>query len=155
MTNQPGTTCRVRLAQVARLVGVAALAIGTAIAATPPVDEAELLKLGFKVLVATTDVQQKWVRELPPGKIRPMQRTGKKYFIYPDAANNRIYVGGPAEYAAYTKAHPAELQAAERAKDAAAKDSAHRSRDAAAMQAASARDLSDPFLGATWADLGW
>jgi hypothetical protein len=148
----PGTTCRARLAQV---FAVATLAIGSAIAATPAVDETELLKLGFKVLVATTDVQQKWVRDLPPGKIRPMQRTGKKYFIYPDAAKNQIYVGGPAEYAAYTKAHPAELEAAQRAKDAAAKDSAHRARDATAMQAASARDLSDPFLGATWADLGW
>ena len=104
--NHAGNTCRVRLAQVAHLFGIAVLAIGSAIAATPPVDEAELLKLGFKVLVATTDVQQKRVRELPPGKIRAMQRTGKKYFIYPDAAKDRIYVGGPAEYAAYTKALP-------------------------------------------------
>ena len=151
----PGISGRARLAQVAHVFAVAALAIGSAIAATPPVDETELLKVGFKVLVATTDVQQKRIRELPPGKIRAVQRTGKKYFVYPDAAHNQIYVGGPAEYAAYTKAHPEELQSAQRAKDAAVNDSAHRARDATKMQAASARDLSDPFLGATWADLGW
>ena len=70
-------------------------------AAAPRIEERELLELGFKVLVAKTDVQEKWVRNLPPGQIRPMQRTGKKYFIYPDAPNKQIYVGGPNEYEAY------------------------------------------------------
>jgi hypothetical protein len=33
------------------------------------------------------------VRSLAPGKIRAMQRTGKKFFIYPGASRNQIYVG--------------------------------------------------------------
>ena len=124
-------------------------------AAPPPVDESQLLGLGFKVLVATTKVQQDWVRSLPPGKIRPMQRTGKKFFIYPDASRNQVYVGGPAEYDAYRQLHPEEQRSAQNAQDASAKASAYRGKQNTTMQAATARDLSDPFLGASWADLGW
>jgi len=130
--------------------------VGDGSAAAPRrIDETQLLDLGFKVLVATTKVQQDWVRSLPRGQIRPMQRTGKKFFVYPDAPKNQIYVGGPAEYDAYLKLHPEEQQRVQSARDAAAKESAYRAKQTAAMEAATARDLSDPFLGASWADLGW
>jgi hypothetical protein len=125
---------------------------GGVAAAMPRIDEGQLSDLGFKVLVATTKVQQDWVRSLPPGQIRPMQRTGKKFFVYPDAARNQIYVGGPKEYEAYLQLHPEVRQSAQ---DAAAKASAYRGKQDAAMRSATARDLSDPFLGASWADLGW
>ena len=124
-------------------------------AVTPRIDESQLLDLGFKVLVATTKVQQDWVRSLPPGQIRPMQRTGKKYFVYPDASKSQIYVGGPAEYAAYVKLHPEEQKRVQSAKDVAAKERANRAKQSTEMAAATARDASDPFLGASWADLGW
>ena len=129
-----------------------AVIAASAAAATSSVNEGELLNLGFKVLVATTKVQQDWVHTLAPGKIRSMQRTGKKFFIYPDASRNQIYVGGPAEYEAYRKLHPEGQQSIQ---DAANKASAYRSKQDAAMRAATAHDLSDPFLGASWADLGW
>jgi hypothetical protein len=132
-----------------------AFAAAAAAAAAPHPDEKELLDLGFKVLVAKTKVQEDWVRGLPPGQIRAMQRTGKKFFIYPDASRKQIYVGGPAEYAAYQKLHPEELQRVQSERDALVKESAYRGKQAAAMQAASDRDLSDPFLGVSWADLGW
>jgi hypothetical protein len=125
---------------------------GGSVAATPRIDEGQLLDLGFKVLVATTKVQQDWVRSLPPGQIRPMQRTGKKFFIYPDASKNQIYVGGPNEYEAYLQLHPNSQAGAE---DAASRERAYRAKQDEAMRRATARDLSDPFLGATWADLGW
>jgi len=125
---------------------------GAAVAATPRVDEKQLLELGFKVLVATTKVQEDWVRSLPPDKVRPMQRNGKKFFVYPDATRNQVYVGGPAEYEAYRQLHPEGQQSAQ---DAATKASAYRMKQDSAMRKASARDLSDPFLGASWADLGW
>jgi hypothetical protein len=57
---------------------------GGAVAAPPRIDEGELLSSGFKVLVAKTSAQAEWVKRLPPGEIRPVQRTGKKFFIYPD-----------------------------------------------------------------------
>lgn len=129
-----------------------ALVAGAAAAAAPSVDESELRHLGFKVLVATNKVQEDWVRSLPHGKIRPMQRTGKKFYIVPDAAAKRIFVGGPAEFDAYRKLHPEQQQAA---RDAAAKTTAYRSKQDATMRAATARDLSDPFLDVSWADLGW
>jgi hypothetical protein len=118
-----------------------------------PVDTTALTNAGFKPLVATTKVQEDWVRGLPAGKIRPMQRTGKKYFVYPDAPGKQVYVGGPKEYDAYVKQHPEHRvpDSKKQATDA----SAYRAKQTEAMQSASARDLSDPFLGATWADLGW
>jgi len=143
---------RAKLLKVLGALAVTVFVAGGAAAATPRVDEAQLLDLGFKALVATTKVQQDWVRSLPPGQIRSMQRTGKKFFIYPDASGNQIYVGGPAEYEAYQQLHPEGQQSAQ---DAAAKASAYRGKQDAAMRKATARDLSDPFLGASWADLGW
>jgi hypothetical protein len=144
-----------------RLLGIlSALTVTTlllsnmAVAATAkPVDTTALTSAGFKTLVATSKVQEDWVRGLPAGKIRPMQRTGKKYYIYPDAPRKQVYVGGPKEYDAYVQRHPEHRlpDSQKQAKDA----SAYRAKQTEAMQSASARDLSDPFLGATWADLGW
>ena len=137
------------------VLAVLGFAAGSAAAGAPNADEKELLDLGFKPLVAETKVQADWVRSLPPGQFRPMQRTGKKFVVYPDASRNLIYVGGPAEYAAYQKLHPEEQKRAQSARDAVIKDSEYRGKQAAAMEAASARDLSNPFLGLSWADLGW
>jgi hypothetical protein len=126
---------------------------GAAAAAAPAADPSELATLGFKTLVATTPVQQEWVRSLAPGKIKPVQRNGKKFFIYPDASRNQIYVGGPQEYAAYLEQHPEGRPPS--AEESASKASAYRGKQDAAMKQATARDLTDPFLGASWADLGW
>jgi hypothetical protein len=123
---------------------------GCASTAPQPVDQSELSSLGFKVMVATTSVQQDWVRNLTPGQINPMQRNGKKYYIYPDAARNQIYVGGPQEYEAYLRNHPDGQQGAQ---DAA--NRAYRAKQDDAMRKATARDLSDPFLGASWSDFLW
>ncbi len=133
-------------------LAVTVIVTGVAVAATPPIVESQLLDVGFKVLVATTKVQEEWVRGLPPGKIRPMQRTGKKFFIYPDASRNQIYVGGPKEYEAYLQLHPESRVDPQKA---AREASAYRGKQDEAMRKANARDLSDPFLGASWADLGW
>ena len=79
---------------IALALAVSMFVAGSAAAAPPSVDESELLASGFKVLVATTSVQKEWVQNLPRGQIRPMQPTGKKFFIYPDSAGNQIYIGG-------------------------------------------------------------
>ena len=143
-----------KLRNVLWALAVTILATGGAAAATTaPIDERQLLDAGFKVLVATTKVQEEWVRKLPPGKIRPMQRTGKKYFIFPDPSRNQVYVGGPKEYETYVQLHPENRVADAREAEIAA--SAYRMKQADAMQKATARDLSDPFLGVSWADLGW
>ena len=135
-----------------RFVWPQRIVAGCAATATPRVDESQLLSLGFKVLVATTTVQQEWVKGLTPGQIRPMQRNGKHFFIYPDASRNQIYVGGPEEYEAYQQLHPESQAGTQQAADRA---SAYRAKQDDAMRKATARDLSDPFLGVGWADLGW
>ena len=135
-------------------LGMSAVSTGSAGAAPAPPDEAQLLALGFKVLVATTRAEEDWVRNLPPGHMRPMQRTGKKYFIYPDAPRNRIYVGGPQEYAAYKELHPEDKWIEkQRAQEAA--NRSYRLKQNDTMQKATARDQSDPYLGLSWSDLGW
>jgi hypothetical protein len=146
---------RAALLLVMSAFSISALAAGgTRIA--PRLDEKDLLAAGFKVLVATTPVQQDWVKSLPPGEIRPMQRTGKKYFVYPDESKNQVYVGGPQEYEAYQRLHPEtrDAQAAEAARVAA--DKASYLKQSKNMETATSRDLSNPFLGASWNDLlGW
>lgn len=145
-----------RVAKLLTILATAAVSVffaGGAAAATAPIDEKQLLDVGFKVLVATTKVQEDWVRGLAPGKFRAMQRTGKKFFIYPDAPRKQVYVGGPKEYEAYVQLHPESRVAdAQKAAEAA---SAYRGKQSDAMQRATARDLSDPFLGASWVDLGF
>lgn len=140
-----------------KLLGALAVSMfvaGAAVAAKAPprIDESELLSVGFKVLVPETTAQKDWVQRLARGEIRAMQRTGKKFYICPDASGKQIYVGGPKEYEAYRQLHPDSKLAGQ---DAAQKASAYRSKQVDTMQKATARDMSDPFLGASWYDLGW
>jgi hypothetical protein len=125
---------------------------GGASAVTPRIDESELSSVGFKVLVATTSAQKDWVKRLAPGQIRAMQRNGKKFFIYPDAPRNQVYVGGPNEYEAYRQLHPETKLAGQ---DSAKQAAEYRAKQDVAMKKATARDLSDPFYGLSWPDLGW
>ena len=64
----------VNLGRRANVLGaLAALAMAVswaAAAAAPRLDESQLSALGFKVLVATTKVQQDWVRTLPSGPVQ-------------------------------------------------------------------------------------
>ncbi len=116
-------------------------------------DSAELTALGFKTLVATTPAQKEWVRTLKPGKVRAMQRNGRKFYIFAEPAQERIFVGGPTEYAAWVERHP---ESGSDAAAAARQGAAQRAATDNKMQAANKQDLSDPFLGApTWYDLGW
>lgn len=125
---------------------------GGAAAAPPPrIDESELLSSGFKVLVAKTSAQGEWVKRLPPGEIRPMQRNGKKLFIYPDAAGNQIYIGGPMEYEAYLQLHPDSKLAT---REAVKKGTEYRGKSYEDTRKATARDLTNPFLGADWVYFG-
>lgn len=133
------------LAIVALATGLA----GAASRAPQPVNDTELLGLGFKALTAETKAQSDWIRTCTPNQIRAMQRTGKKYFIYPDAANNRVFVGGPIQYEAYLKLHPGDQR---RMQQAAAEASAYRGQQNKVMREATARDYSDPFLGVGWSD---
>jgi hypothetical protein len=63
--------------------------------------ESMLVASGFKVITPKTATQQQKLQKLPPGKVTMIQKRGKTYYIFPDPANNRAYVGRPKEYQAY------------------------------------------------------
>lgn len=90
---------------VARFVFSAVLSICVAGCATaprtPPVSEDLLVTAGFKTVAARTDVQQQHLQTLQQGAVSEMQQTGKHFYVYPDVANRRLYVGTPKEYEAY------------------------------------------------------
>ena len=57
-----------------------------------------LVAAGFKVITPKTATQQQKLKALPPDKVTSVQRSGKTYYIFPDATNNQAYVGGPKQY---------------------------------------------------------
>src|SRR5206468_2390000 len=63
--------------------------------------ESMLVASGFKVITPKAAAQQQKLQNLPPGKVTMIQKGGKTYYIFPDPANNRAYVGRPREYQAY------------------------------------------------------
>jgi hypothetical protein len=60
-----------------------------------------LIAAGFKVIVPSTAAHKQKLLALPAGKVTLVQRGGKTYYVFPDAANNQAYVGGPKQYQAY------------------------------------------------------
>jgi hypothetical protein len=83
-----------------------------------------LIAAGFKVIVPSTATQQQKLRALPAGKVTFVQKDRKIYYVFPDAANNQAYVGGPQQYQAYKQLRLANklanenLEAAEMNQDA-------------------------------------
>jgi hypothetical protein len=63
--------------------------------------ESLLTAAGFKTVVPKTAAQQKKLQALPPDKVALVQKDGKTYYVFPDAANNRALVGGPKQYQSY------------------------------------------------------
>jgi hypothetical protein len=110
------------------LIGVLALlafAVGCTSTQTQTQNKENLLiAAGFKVIIPKTAVQQQKLKALPPDKVTLVQKSGKIYYVFPDAANNQAYVGGPTEYQAYkqlrlvNKLSNDNLQAAEMNQDA-------------------------------------
>jgi hypothetical protein len=83
-----------------------------------------LIAAGFQAIVPKTAAQQQKLQTLPPGKVTLVQKGGKTYYVFPDAAHNQAYVGGPTQYQAYqqlrlvNKLENENLEAAELNQDA-------------------------------------
>jgi hypothetical protein len=56
---------------------------------------------GFKIITPTKPDQMALLQKLPPDKVTPIVYGGKPYFVLPDLANNRAYIGGPKQYQVY------------------------------------------------------
>jgi hypothetical protein len=81
------------------VIALLALAIGCA--TTTQSTENMLVAAGFKVVTPKTAEQTAKLQKLPAGKVAQINRKGKTYYIFPDAAHNQAYVGGPKQYQAY------------------------------------------------------
>ena len=128
---------------LAALLGFAALALGCAgTTQPPPIDEAQLLAAGFRIVAATTDQQRMHLQSLDPGKLTELQRNGMHFYVYPERAQNRILVGSVREYDAYRKLQPASGPSLVQQS---AADLAHYNKQDAAMDMYTKRDLNDPY----------
>jgi len=89
------------LGNLVAMLAVASVITGCASAPPPPPNDALLSEAGFKTVVATTDKQLRQLPKLPAGQVTSVTQTGKNWFVYPDYAHNRVYVGTEKEYRAY------------------------------------------------------
>jgi len=108
------------------LIGaIALLALAVSCTSTQTQNKENLLiAAGFKVIMPKTAAQQQKLQALPADKVTLVQKDGKTYYVFPDAANNQAYVGGPTQYQAYKQLRLANklanenLEAAEMNQDA-------------------------------------
>ena len=82
------------------LSAIALLALVVGCASTQS-KENLLVAAGFNVIAPKTAAQQQKLKALPPDKVTMLQKSGKTYYVFPDAAHNQAYVGGPKQYEAY------------------------------------------------------
>jgi len=97
------------------VVALLALTVGCATTQTGTQNKENMLLVasGFKTITPKTAAQQQKLQKLPPGHITMIQKAGKTYYIFPDPAHNRAYVGGPNEYQAYQQLRAANKLAQE------------------------------------------
>jgi hypothetical protein len=76
--------------------------------ATTPQMVTQLTQAGFTPYSAKTAAQKAHIQSLPAGKLTKVNRHGKNMWVYPDAANNQVYVGNSAQYKAFRAARKAQ-----------------------------------------------
>jgi hypothetical protein len=76
--------------------------------ATTPQMVTQLTQAGFTPYSAKTAAQKAHIQSLPADKITKVNRHGKNMWVYPDAANNQVYVGNSAQYKAFRAARKAQ-----------------------------------------------
>ena len=91
-----------------------ALALGCA-SSTPTTQDKQnmLIAAGFKAITPKTTAQQQKLQSLPPGQLAQITKNGQTFYVFPDAANNRAFVGGPDEYQALVNYRLSQHLAAE------------------------------------------
>ena len=89
-------------------------ALGSGCASTRQTEDL-LTAAGFKPRPATTAAQQTQLKSLSARKVSTIEKGGKKYYVYPDAAKNIVYVGDSAQYEQYQKLRKQQEWAEEQA----------------------------------------
>jgi hypothetical protein len=107
------------------VIALLALTVGCTTTSSTQNKESMLVASGFKVITPKTAAQQQKLQQIPPGHVAMVNRKGRTYYVFPDAAHNQAYVGGPKEYQAYQQLRAANnianenLETAEMYQDAA------------------------------------
>ena len=83
------------------VIALLALTAGCATTTSTQSTESMLVASGFKVVTPKTPAQQQKLQKLPPGKVARINKAGNTYYVFPDAADNQAYVGGPKQYQEY------------------------------------------------------
>jgi hypothetical protein len=71
-------------------------------------NEAVLAQSGFRTVAVTTPKQRQAVSKLPQGTVSAVKHQGKTYYVYPTAAQDKIYVGKQTHMNAAKKAVSAQ-----------------------------------------------
>jgi hypothetical protein len=90
-----------------------ALALGCASSSPTASEQSLLIASGFKVITPKTAAQQQKLQSLPPGQLAVINKGGQTYYVFPDAPNNRAFVGGPDQYQALVNYRQSQHLAAE------------------------------------------
>ena len=90
-----------------------ALVIGCA-SSTPTANvQNTLIAAGFTTITPRDAAQQQKLQALPPGQLAQITRNGQTFYVFPDAANNRAFVGGADQYQALVNYRLSQHLAAE------------------------------------------
>src|SRR5207247_8402703 len=71
------------------VIALLALTVGCATTSSTQNKESMLVASGFKVITPKTAAQQQKLQQLPPGKVAMINRKGRTYYIFQDAAHNQ------------------------------------------------------------------
>jgi hypothetical protein len=77
-----------------------ALAVGCASTTPTANEENMLIAEGFKTITPKTTAEQQKLQALPSGHLAQITEDGQTFYVFPDAANNRAFVGEPDQYQA-------------------------------------------------------
>jgi hypothetical protein len=75
------------------VIALLALTVGCSTTSSTQNKESMLVAAGFKVITPKTAAQQQKLQQLPPGHVAMVNKNGRTYYIFPDAAHNQAYVG--------------------------------------------------------------
>jgi hypothetical protein len=87
--------------KVFQLVSAVAMLLLAAGCASTKHTEQMLSAAGFKAVVPNSPKQEQQIKTLPADKLTMAHRNGKTFYVFPDPAHHRLYVGNLQQYQAY------------------------------------------------------
>ena len=92
-----------KITSLLNLIAVVALVAVALGCSTTQRTERLLSSAGFKKMPATTAAQQAHLKTLPTDRLTKIEKNGKTYYVYPDAASGAFLVGQEAQLKNYQR----------------------------------------------------